>query len=284
MQHPALPPLISSWARQIAEKAIEYNRVAYMCFVDVTKAVDRVRLTDVVELKKKNVHRDISSIVAELNTNNWTEKQLEGRETHRLPKQTEIRQGDSLSPILFNLIMDELIAEVSKVGKGYSLGDKKLKVICYADDAALVSEGEENLQGILYRFEKTATKYSMEKLVMSFKYLGVNITSSRDLQEDYPHSRDESLRPMAGYTLRDHKGNEDIRELCDVQDILRWSRNRCRQLKDHIERMDNNILEKIARDGLPTSSRPPGRPPIRKNAGIHHLRYNSKNTKRNKKR
>ena len=33
--------------RQIVEKAIEFNKPAYLCFVDLTKAFDRVRLQDV---------------------------------------------------------------------------------------------------------------------------------------------------------------------------------------------------------------------------------------------
>ena len=36
--------------RQIAEKAIEFNKPAFMCFVDLTQAFDRVKLEDVVPL------------------------------------------------------------------------------------------------------------------------------------------------------------------------------------------------------------------------------------------
>lgn len=125
--------------------------------------------------------------------------------------QTGIRQGDSLSPILFNLIMDELISEVKRTGKGYRLGGKEIKIICYADDAVLISEDEDNLQRMLFKFENIASKYNMEisvaksksltiskeprrcklaiynepvEQVMSFNYLGVGITSSRDLQKE----------------------------------------------------------------------------------------------------
>jgi len=34
---------------QIAEKSIEFNHTAYMCFVNLTKAFDWVRLADVIE-------------------------------------------------------------------------------------------------------------------------------------------------------------------------------------------------------------------------------------------
>ena len=87
------------------------------------------------------------------------------------------------------------------------MGDKEIKAICYADDVALISESEDDLQRLLYKFGQTASAFHMlistsktqcltiakeplrctlavyEKSieqVMNFKYLGVTITSSRD--------------------------------------------------------------------------------------------------------
>ena len=161
--------------RQIAEKSIEYNKIAYMCFVDLTKAFDRVRLPDVVRLlKKKNVHPDLIKIIVELNTDNMTQIQIEGRKTRKIPMQTGIRQGDSLSPILFNLIMEEIISEVKTIGKGYRLGDKEIKIICYADDAVLISEDEDNLQRMLFKLENTASKYNMKISVAKSKSLTIS--------------------------------------------------------------------------------------------------------------
>lgn len=46
---------------------------------------------------------------------------------------TGIRQGDSLSPLLFNIVMDEIIEKV-KTEKGYRMKNKALNIVCYADD------------------------------------------------------------------------------------------------------------------------------------------------------
>jgi len=43
--------------RQIAEKAIKFNHTAYLCFVDLTKSFDRVRLADVIEFERKGSPR-----------------------------------------------------------------------------------------------------------------------------------------------------------------------------------------------------------------------------------
>ena len=37
--------------RQIAEKAIEFNKPAFMCFIDINQAFDKVILTDVIKGK-----------------------------------------------------------------------------------------------------------------------------------------------------------------------------------------------------------------------------------------
>lgn len=220
--------------------------------------------------------------------------------------------------------------------------------MCYADDAVIISEDEDNLQRALYRFQQTAETFNMQisvkktksftisreprrcklaiydqsvEQVMSFKYLGANITSNRDLRSEvkaqttkasmisgylrdliwrnkYMSTRSKVriyktcvrpvltyavetraentitkrllrtaemriLRSIAGYTLFDHKRNEEIREICDIQDVVRWARNRRREWRDHVDRMSDDRLAKIAKEKKPNTSRPPGRPPTR---------------------
>ena len=148
--------------RQITEKAIEFNKPAFMCFVDLTQAFDRVKLEDVVPLlQKREVHPRIITIINKLNTNNYTSIKIADKLSDKIPLTTGIRQGDSLSPTLFNIIMDEIITEVKKVERGYRMGDKEIKAICYADDVVLISESEDNLQRLLYKFEQTASAFNM---------------------------------------------------------------------------------------------------------------------------
>jgi len=64
---------------------------------------------------------------------------------------TRIRLGDSLRPTLFNIIMDETINEA---GKGYRMGDKEIKILCYAHAAVIISEDKDNLQILTKYLEK----------------------------------------------------------------------------------------------------------------------------------
>jgi len=51
--------------------------------------------------------------------NNMTKVKAEDTYTEEIPTPGDIRQGDSLSPFLFNLLMDRIIEEVSSLNMGF---------------------------------------------------------------------------------------------------------------------------------------------------------------------
>jgi len=77
----------------------------------------------------------------------------------------------------------------------------------------------------------------------------------QQIQEHNPKGRERTLRSITGHTLRDRIPNQEIRRICDIQDIVRLTRQRWRECNQHINRMEDNRIAKIAR--------PPGRPPKR---------------------
>ncbi|KAH0955250.1 hypothetical protein HN011_000030 [Eciton burchellii] len=68
-----------------------------------------------------------------------------------------------------------------------------------------------------------------------------------------------SLRCITGNTLRDRIHSEDVRNICEIQDVIRWTRIRRRAWREHVNRIDDNRLAKIAKNGKPNTSRPPKR-------------------------
>ncbi|XP_050447499.1 uncharacterized protein LOC126849579 [Cataglyphis hispanica] len=203
--------------------------------------------------------------------------------------------------------MDKIIADVRRAGCGLRTDKGELTILCYADDAVLISENKDELQKLLHQFYLTATLYNMMisvpktkslviakepircklavndeiiEQVMSFKYLGVEISSNQDRKKEVQGQIDKAarisgclkeiiwrnkhmkreakvkiyktcvrpimtyaaetradirktksmvrttemrtLRAIAGYTLRDRVPNVAVREICGVQDIIRW--------------------------------------------------------------
>ena len=51
-----------------------------------------------------------------------------------------VKQGDPLSPLLFNMVMDELITEVNSLNIGIEVGDAKVSILAFADDLVLLTQ------------------------------------------------------------------------------------------------------------------------------------------------
>lgn len=125
-----------------------------------------------------------------------------------------------MSPLLFNLVMDEIIKKVRRL-KGYKMGNENISILCYADDAVLIAENEDDLQRLLYLFNSiakslnmvisvtktkclTTSKYPLRcKLVvddqiiqqeMTFKYLGIELCGFGDVESEVRQQVNKALR------------------------------------------------------------------------------------------
>ena len=297
---------------------------------------------------EKNISPSIAKTIRDLNSNSSTRIRVDGELSNDVPTLTGVRQGDSLSPFLFNLVMDKIIEDTASLNIGYKMGDHMLNIVCYADDATIIAESEKDLQQLLQQFHTAAMRYNMSisisktkcmtlareqvtcnvmingtmlEQVTKFKYLGVNIVCNSDLYGEVleqtqkaaaisgclknmiwknKHMNIQSkvriyktcvrpimtygiesradtvrtksllrtsemkiLRNITGKTLRDRIRNTEIRKTCEVEDIVRWGRQRRRFWNEHVGRMADSRAAKIAKNELPQGNRPPGRPPKR---------------------
>jgi hypothetical protein len=98
--------------RQIIEKPIEYNKPAYLCFIDLQKAFDRIQLRHVLHLQcQKKIHKNVIKLIENIYTNTRVQVRSKGQ-LKLIPMEKGIREGDSVSPLLFNVIMDEIIKSI----------------------------------------------------------------------------------------------------------------------------------------------------------------------------
>jgi hypothetical protein len=55
-----------------------------------------------------------------------------------------LKQGDPLSPVLFNLALQKVIQSIKMVHSGIKFGKEQLNVLAYADDIALIGKNKTN--------------------------------------------------------------------------------------------------------------------------------------------
>lgn len=102
--------------RSSKSQAIEFNRLAFLCFVDLTQAFVRVQLKDGLRiLQEQGVNNNIIQVIKQLNPNNSTRIQSGTSNTEEVPISIGIRQEDSLSTLLFNLVMGRMINQEQNV-------------------------------------------------------------------------------------------------------------------------------------------------------------------------
>ena len=115
----------------------EYNIV----FLDLVKAFDIVSHKSIkIGLKRKGVPDQVVSTILEMYANSYTRISVGGKSTRRIKINSGVKQGCPLSPILFNLIIDELIIRLKQLQIGVKLGENLISVMAFADDLVLISE------------------------------------------------------------------------------------------------------------------------------------------------
>ena len=77
-------------------------------------------------------------------------------------------QGDVMSPVLFILALDQLIQQVDTQGQGVKVGTiKELRVLGYADDAAMIAPDVEQMTVRLTKFADVSKALADMELKMS---------------------------------------------------------------------------------------------------------------------
>ena len=60
-----------------------------------------------------------------------------------------LRQGCILSPLLFNLFINDLRKAVEKLKKGIKCGNRRISMLFFADDVVILAESKEDLELML---------------------------------------------------------------------------------------------------------------------------------------
>ena len=86
-----------------------------------------------------------------------------------------VRQGCSLSPLLFSIYAERMMVEaLDGVDEGVKLGGSLLKDIRFADNQGMVAETERGLESIMNRFNDVSKEYGMKINIRKTKVMRVS--------------------------------------------------------------------------------------------------------------
>lgn len=185
-------------------------RNTVVTFVDFKKAYDSIdRQTLFHTLEEFGIDRKTRSIIQQALTGTTSKVKFMGEISEAFHIHTGVRQGDGLSPLLFNMVLEKIVRTWENEIKGIQLGIKKeqrirVKCLAFADDLAILSNNREEARlaleklheisqktGLQISYEKTqyienkpadnlpiTTQYGKVAQVSDFRYLGEIIQPS----------------------------------------------------------------------------------------------------------
>ena len=133
--------------KEIIDKFNNIYHRGYICLLDASKAFDRVNHT---KLFNKLIARGVPGYIVRLLMNWYSNQKLYAKwgdkKSESFKSTNGIKQGGLLSPVLFNLYLDELSTALNDVHVGCMIGGARVNHILYADDLALVSPSLSGLE------------------------------------------------------------------------------------------------------------------------------------------
>jgi hypothetical protein len=154
--------------RAIVEKSAEWGEELWVATLDVEKAFDRVHHASLFESLMagradvtvvgalRRLYSDMSASVVI-----W-----QGQESRNIPIQRGVRQGDPLSPLLFNLVLKQVLAEVTIIwrrrGYGTNVGATiqggRLTHVAFANDMTLVATSWLSMKRMILTLRESLAK------------------------------------------------------------------------------------------------------------------------------
>ena len=133
----------------MVDKYKSLNGGMFMCFLDASKAFDRVKHS---VLFNKLTRRSVPGYIVSSWVTGMPSKQCEsdGEIAFRVRFGLNgVRQGGILSPYLFNVYMDDLSCLLNCCNTGCVSGDTIINHLMYADDLVLISPSATGMKELL---------------------------------------------------------------------------------------------------------------------------------------
>ena len=145
----------------VIQKAREFQKNIYFCFIDYTKAFDYVDHNKQWKvLKEMGIPDHLTCLLRNLNAGQEATVRTGHRTIDWFQIGKEVCQGCILSPCLFNLYAEYIIqnARLDEAQAGVKIAGRNINNLRYADDTTLMAESEEELKNLLMKVKEEIKK------------------------------------------------------------------------------------------------------------------------------
>ena len=159
--------------RWIGEKAKEFQKKLYMCFIDYSKAFDCVNHDRLwLTLRGMGVPEHLTVLLHNLYDDQKAVVLTEWGETESFDIGKGVRQGCILSPMLFNLYTEAILRKVNLENfEGVKIAGRNITILRYTDDTTLMSETKEDLMSLITNIKKDSENAGLKLNIKKTKIM-----------------------------------------------------------------------------------------------------------------
>ena len=164
----------------IAQKHVEVDQDLYTCFIDYSKAFDRIHHATLIEcLEKIGVDGKDIRIIANLYWHQKAAIKIEDELSPFTSIRRGVRQGCVLSPYLFNIYTEFIFREAEEL-EGITINGININNLRYVDDTALIADSEEKLQKLVDVVKECSSEAGLDMNAKKTKTMVVSKHPERD--------------------------------------------------------------------------------------------------------
>jgi hypothetical protein len=165
--------------RTLVERSIEVQVDLYLCFIDYTKAFDKVKHNKMLEIMNRiNIDGKDLRIIKNLYWEQTAAVRIDNEIGPFQQIKRGVRQGCIISPDLFSLYSEIIMRHITDM-PGISVGGHNINNLRYADDTILIATNERDLQALI---DRIVDKSEIMGLSLNKKKTEVMITSKKNNQ------------------------------------------------------------------------------------------------------
>ena len=158
----------------IMEKAREFQKNIYFCFIDYGKAFDCVDHNKLWKiLKEMGIPDHLTCLLRNLYTDQEATVRTGHEKTDWFQIGKGVRQGCILLPCLFNLYAEYIMknAGLDEAQAGIKIARRNINNVRYADDTTLMAEHEEELKSLLMNVKEESEKVGLKLNIQKTKIM-----------------------------------------------------------------------------------------------------------------
>ena len=161
----------------ILSKAKELGQQVHKSFIDITKAYDTVNRPLLWrKMRKMGFSDSFVNNIETLYNDDCITSNINGRTTRPVYLSRGVKQGCSLSPMLFALYLADLGHELSNCGEGFELQGVKICSLFFADDIVLFSPTAKGLKHLIKIVHKHCELMKMSISESKSKVMSSSVT------------------------------------------------------------------------------------------------------------